>query len=133
LSGRKHGGEIVAAHSQSSSEDTEIVIQWLVDRLRSTTQAEFDLQDVWNAEDTLDGESGGLFEVEGHDLRDDTANVFVHTSDPDATITKIIEIFEHAQLKPGIRIGVAQKTSAQPTDLSYRPAYPPELEQLEIK
>jgi hypothetical protein len=122
----------VAADDQSDSRDAQIVVQWLVDRLRSSSQAELDLQEVWRAEDTLDEESAGLFEVEGHDFRENTVNVFLHTSDPDATITKILEIFEHAHLKPGIRIGVAQKT-AMSTDSTYQPAYPPELEQFEIK
>jgi len=123
----------VAADSQSNSEDTEIVVQWLVDRLRSSTQAELEMQEVWRAEDTLDGESAGLFEVDGHDFRENTVNVFLHTSDPDAAITKILDIFEQAHLMPGVRIGVAKKTSSQLTDLSYRPAYPPELKKLEIK
>ena len=123
----------MAADSQSDSQDTQVVVQWLVDRLRSSSQAELDLQEVWRAEDTLDEESAGLFEVEGHDFRENSVNVFIHTSDPEATITKILEIFEHAHLKPGIRIGLAQKTNSAPTDLTYSPAYPPDLEKLEIK
>ena len=123
----------MTADSQSESEDTQIVVQWLVDRLRSSAQAELDMQEVWRAEDTLDGESAGVFEVDGHDFRENTVNVFLHTSDPDAAITKILAIFAQAQLKPGVRIGVAKKTSSEPTDLTYRPAYPPELEKLEIK
>lgn len=133
IGGVVNTGEHVAAVSQSDSQDTQIVVQWLVDRLRSSTQAELDLQEVWRAEDTLAEESTGLFEVEGHDFRENTVNVFLHTSDPDATITRILEIFEHAHLKPGIRIGLAQKTNSAPTDLTYSPAYPPDLEKLEIK
>ncbi len=123
----------MAADSQSDSEDTEIVVQWLIDRLRSSTQAELDMQEVWRAEDTLDGESAGLFEVEGHDFRENSVNVFLHTSDPDAAITKILEIFEQAHLMPGVRIGVAKRTNSEPTDLTYSPAYPPDLDQFEIK
>ena len=91
------------------------------------------MQEVWRAEDTLDGGAAGLFEVDGHDFRENTVNVFLHAADPDAAITKILEIFEHAHLKPGVRIGVARKTNSEPTDLTYSPAYPPELKKLEIK
>ena len=115
----------MAAEVQESAQRTQIVVQWLV----ATPRTELDLQDVWSAEDTLDGQSAGLFEVDGHDFGPGTANVFLYSSDPEAAVTRIVQIFDHGLLRAGMRIGVAQYTNAA---MTYRPAYPPDLKNFEV-
>ena len=80
----------------------------------------------------MDRESAGLFEVDGHDIGKSAANVVLFAADPDAAITRIVEIFECGLLREGMRIGVAQYTNAARTDWTYRPMFPPSLEDFEV-
>jgi len=122
----------VTAENPAIAERTQIVVQWLLDPHRSVAAADLDLQDVWSAEDTLDRESAGLFEVEGHDIAMGSANVFLSARDPEATVARIVEILGRGLLRDGVRIGVAQTTTAARPARAYRPVYPPGLEKFEI-
>ena len=122
----------MSAAGPANVQRTQIVVQWLIDKHRSAATAELDLQDIWSAEDTLDAESAGLFEVDGHDSGAGTANVFLFAAEPEAAVARIVGIFEKGQLRAGMRIGVAQYTNPERTDWVYRPAYPPGLEQFRI-
>ena len=122
----------MTASSPATTERTQIVVQWLLDPRRPAAAADLDLQDVWSAEDTLDREAAGLFDVEGHDITVGSANVFLSAADPEATVARIVEIFGRGLLRDGMRIGVAQSKPAAKNARAYRAAYPPGLETFEI-
>jgi hypothetical protein len=106
---------------------TQIVVQWMID-----ATGDISLGQVWTLEDTLEAESDGRFEVDGHDFGSGTANVFLFSTDPDRAVERIVQIFQSGLLRPGMRIGVAQYTNPERTDWTYRPTYPPGLDRFDI-
>jgi hypothetical protein len=131
IRGRSFKGSSVTA-SPATAEQTQIVLQWLFDTRRAAAVLDLDMQDIWSAEDTLDRESGGLFEVDGHDMGNGAGNIFLNAADPDAAVARIVEIFDRGLLRGGLRIGVAQYASAARKVSSYRAVFPPGLTKFEI-
>lgn len=118
--------------SPATAERTQIVLQWLFDARRAAAVLDNDMQDIWSAEDTLDRESGGLFEVDGHDMGNGAGNIFLSAADSEAAVARIVEIFDRGLLRAGMRIGVAQYASASRKVSGYRAAYPPGLTKFQI-
>lgn len=118
--------------SPATAERTQIVLQWLFDAHRSAVQADLDMRDIWSAEDTLDRELAGLFDVDGHDIGKSAANVFLVAADPDAAVTRVVEIFHRGLLREGLRIGVAQSLGAGKRVPTYRAVFPRGLGRFEI-
>jgi hypothetical protein len=99
---------------------TQIVLQWLTDESKDIS-----LDQVWAIEDTLEAESEGLFEVDGHDLGSGTANVFLYARDADAVVGKVLRLYLAGRLRPGMRVGVRQNDS-------YLPVYPRGLHRFDL-
>ena len=115
--------------------ETQIVVQWIDDS--EIPQDEKDepldllrtLTDNFALELALENQSNNLYWVDGNDIGSGTYNVFLFSKQPDAAVRRVIEIFETGQLRPGMRIGVAEYTNAERTDWTYRAVYPPDLEE----
>ena len=122
----------MTASSPATAERTQIVLQWIFDPQRSASVAELDMQDIWNAEDILDREGSNLLEVDGHDIGESAANVFLFAADPDAAVTRILAIFRHGLLREGMRIGVALDTDPSRTKKTYRAVFPLGVENFQI-
>lgn len=106
---------------------TQIVLQWLTDE-----QNDISLDQVWAIEDTLEAESDGLFDVDGHDVGSGTVNVFLYARDPEATVGKVRRLYFAGRLRPGMRIGVAEYKDAARKDWDYRPVFPRGLHRFDL-
>ena len=106
---------------------TQIVLQWLIEDANDIS-----LDQVWTIEDTLEAESEGLFDVDGHDLGSGTANVFLYARDAEAAVGKVLRLYFAGRLRPGMRVGVAEYKDASRKDWDYRPVFPRGLHRFEL-
>ncbi len=116
--------------------ETQIVVQWLNTTPAPSGSAALEtlaqLTEDFSVEQVLEENSDGLYWVDGNDFGGGTYNVFLYSSDPDAAVRKVIELFEMGQLRPGMRIGVAEYLDEERTNWKFRPAFPEGLETFDI-
>jgi hypothetical protein len=105
---------------------TQVVIQWLDDSPPEVGSKAEPLLDL------LYERSDNLYVVDSFDLGSGTMNVFLYSSNPDAAVRRVIELFQEGVLPEGMRIGVANSQGGDPAQRTYRPVYPDGLQNFQL-
>jgi len=108
---------------------TQIVVQWDVsdlERVSPEKNALSALSVVHALEDYLEGQADGLFDVDGHDFGDGTANLFLFADDElvAGAIARLILLAESGEVPANARIAYAIYADEERSDWAYRPIYP---------
>lgn len=135
LAGAKR--EVPITNHTARGQETQIVVQWLDDTKAPITAPPSAISllnkmtSSFSLERVLETNSNNLYWVDGDDIGSGTYNIYLFARDPEAAVRRVIELFEDGRLRPGMRIGVAEY-NAERTDWTYRPAFPPGLDNFNI-
>jgi hypothetical protein len=103
--------------------DTQVVVQWPLGAKNGLGEL-FALNRCLHAERVVERASGDIYFEDGNDVGGGLCNVYLYTSDIDATVGRVIALENSGKIPVGVQIGVAIYKDRALKDWTYKPAYP---------